>query len=182
MSKSVKFLTSVFILAAFLFASAGPAFAAGERSISLLSAGVVPSKGVVFNFKVNGDFDSFNGFATIAGQKFRLICNVKDNGDLSCTMNQGGSRYAGQTAQISLNGYAFTAVISGTYCYPVYDYDTSAVWGQLGTHCQDSSAETGDMMVFYNYQYNTWFPYMYMDPSQLLCVDFGAGFYYPWCP
>lgn len=188
MSKPAKFFTSVFILAAFLFASVSPAFAAGERSISLLSAGVVPGKGVVFNFKIKGDFDSFGGLATIAGQKFRLSCNIKDNGDLSCTMDQGGSRYAGQIAQINLNGYAFSAVIrpaSTMYCYPVYDYEFGdpSMWQLIGTHCQDTSAQNGDIIEFYNdYGYDDWYDYMYMDPSQLPCVDYGAGYYYPVCP
>lgn len=186
MSKSTKFFMSIFILAAFLFASAGPAFAAGERSISLLSAGVVPGKGVVFNFKIKGDFDSFGGFVTIAGQEFRLNCNIKDDGNVSCTMDQGGSQYAGQTAQISLNGYAFTAVIKpGTYCYPVYDYNfyDESIWELIGTHCQDSSAENGDVIEFYNdFEWDELYDYMYMDPSELPCVDFGAGFYYPSCP
>jgi len=186
MSKSARFFMSVFILAVFLFASAGPAFAAGERSISLLSAGVVFGKGVVFNFKIKGDFDSFGGFATIAGQEFRLSCNIKDDGDLSCTMDQGGSQFVGQTAQISLNGYAFSAVIRpGTYCYPVYDYvlGNESVWQLIGTHCQNNSAQNGDIIEFYNdYGWDDFFDYMYMDPSQLQCVDFGAGFYYPNCP
>lgn len=186
MSKFLKFFISIFILAAFLFASAGPAFAAGERSISLISAGVVPGKGVVFNFKIKGDFDSFGGFATIAGQEFRLICKVKDDGDLSCTMNQGGGQYVGQIAQISLNGYAFSAVIRpGTYCYSVYDYELGnpSVWEFIGTHCQDYSAENGDIIEFYNdYGYDDWFEYKYMDPSILPCVDYGPGYYYPFCP
>ncbi|MBS4062102.1 MAG: hypothetical protein KG029_17025 [Bacteroidetes bacterium] len=186
MSKFAKFFISVFILAAFLFASAGPAFAAGERSITLISAGVVPGKGVVFTFQVKGDFDSFGGTVRVGGQDFYLACNFRDDGVLSCTMNQGGGKYAGQMAQVSLNGYAFSAVIRpGTYCYSVYDYEfgNPSVWEFIGTHCQDNSAENGGIIEFYNdYGYDDWYDYMYMDPSILPCVDFGAGFYYPSCP
>lgn len=190
MSKSAKLFLSVFILAAFLFASVSPALAAGERSITFLGAGFVYGKGVVFTFEVKGDFDSFGGTARIGGQDFRLICVFRDDGVLSCTMSQGGYKFIGQTAQINLNGYAFSGVIRpGNFCYNVFDWnkpeysgDEESYWMWLGIHCQSTPAEYGDMIEYTSEAWGTDWPYTYV-PGDLV-FDFtgetwGDGYYYP---
>ncbi|MBS4061522.1 MAG: hypothetical protein KG029_14075 [Bacteroidetes bacterium] len=125
MSNFTKVFISIFVLATLLVASAGPAFAAGEKSITLLSAHFVYGKGVVFTFKVKGDFDSFNGFAKVGGRELRLVCKFRDDGVLSCTMENGGKKYMGELAQGSLNGYPFSGVIkpSPEYCAMIFDWN-----------------------------------------------------------
>jgi hypothetical protein len=163
MSKSFKVILSIVMLAVLLLSSASSAFAARERSITLIGAEFEQGKGVVFTFKVNGEFDSYGGTAIIAGQEFTLSCNFKDNGDLGCTMNKGGGKYAGLPALITLNGYSFSVTIRNpNYCYNVYDivYDEEYegyFFMEDGSHCIANPGTWDNAFYRDNQLYNfTW--------------------------
>ena len=163
MLKSMKFLGVVFLFLVFFAVSVGDAFAKGESSIVLLSASFVPGKGIVYVFNVSGEKNEFKGTARFGGQEFPLVCNFRDDGALSCTLSQGGAKYLGQTARVTLNGFVFSAIVyppvEKHYCSNVYDmnpdwpgYDvgdgSETFWMFSGEYCQESPFNYLDQVVY----------------------------------
>jgi|GEM_PF-3227955 len=197
MMKKMLLLAMTFaVTVALLSAAITPAAAAGaEKSITLIGGDYIIGKGVVFTFYVNGDFGNqdFNGNVTINGETFKLVeCHYKANGNLACTAEQGLSKYIGQTASATVNGFTSSGKIRGfNYCYPVYDWDQAYIWGQIGTSCQETPANEGDTIIFTspdwvgvdddfggftgNYYYN------FYTPFGIQCFPQGPGYYYHEC-
>ncbi len=192
MKKGRFYLLGVFfsLLATFAFALTPAAAAAGQKSISLISAQYDPGKGVVFKFNVQGNFSKLNGSVTVGGKTLPLSCNYNDFGELACTASQGLSSYVGATANITIDGYQFTTIIKGgKWCYGVYDYypdnggpPPSSAWGSIGQTCQFHPAHPEDWIIYYNPDYSNSFIYEFSYDGSDSCWDsapnFGAGFYF----
>jgi hypothetical protein len=184
-----KFLTVASILStlAMLAVAVTPAAAAGDKSITFLGAQWIPGKGVVFEFKVVGDFSDLSGFVNVGGQQFNLNCHFNGKENLACMANRGLSHFVGQIVQGSIAGYNFSGLIRGrTFCYSVFDYyPTSGPpenWHEIGQQCQDSPASPGDTIQFfnpdYNYDYNYRFSIIGGLDACLAAPDLGDGYYY----
>jgi hypothetical protein len=155
MKKKVLIITGIISILAMLALAVTPVAAAGEKSITFLGAQLIPGKGVVFEFNVVGEFSDLSGFVKVGGQQFGLSCHFNGKGNLACMASQGLSRYLGQVATGSINGYNFSGLIRG-FCYSVYDYYPNPLpenWGEIGKHCQKSPASPGDIIQFHNPDY-----------------------------
>jgi len=190
------------VLSMFFALPASPAAAQGnEQGLTLIFIQYIPGKGVTFKFEVKGDFDNFTGFATINGHEYALTCNINDDGDLSCTAEQGLQQYVGEIASVTINGYTFSAPIRGSapvvaYCYPVFDQvntenggeeppvptvSESTPWEQAGTYCQAAPANVGDEIYWYNPAYSSsWYYYYSLDGQDIWTnpPDMGPGYYW----
>lgn len=163
MSKLMRFFLVVFLASIFLVANVMNVFAKRENLITLISASFIPGKGIVYVFDVDGKQDGFKGIARFGNHEFRLICNFRDDGALSCTMNQGGAKYIGQTAQIILDGFAFNTIVypppAEYYCSNVYDLNpdwpgygvgdgSETYWVFAGEYCREAPFNYRDQISY----------------------------------
>jgi hypothetical protein len=175
-----------------LTATVTPASAAKERSIKLVDVTIKGGKGVAFYFKVTGKFKEkeLNGFVLAGDNKsIKLDCHSNESGFLVCAAHGGLRQLTGASVQIFLAGYSFTAVIPeqpSSYCYPIYDYDTGGEsdpnnWHDYGPHCQDTGAQEGDEVEYYNPDWgDTDLAGFYHngEDSPHAPANFGPGYYY----
>ena len=128
-------------------------------NISLLGIQAVSHKGVVFIFKVVGDFNSYAGTVRIGANSYKLTgCHMTEaltRQVLKCTAEKGLMPYVGQWATVTINGFSSSALIRpvGEYCYPVYTSNFKgpqplfpSSYYSWGTHCQSDKPVTGDMI------------------------------------
>ncbi len=178
-------LASIVTILAMAFMAVTPAAAAGEKSITFLGAYLVDGKGVVFEFKVIGEFSDLSGFVKVGGQQFSLSCHFNSKGNLACTANHGLSQFVGQIAQGSIAGHDFSGLIRGvtTNCYSVFDIKFGDPgWENIGSYCQNSPAQPGDQIYYYNPNrlFETLYQYSNTDGSDV-CLgaqNLGNGYYH----
>ena len=128
-------------------------------NISLLGIQAVSHKGVVFIFKVVGDFNSYAGTVRIGANSYKLTgCHMTEaltRQVLKCTAEKGLMPYVGQWATVTINGFSSSALSRpvGEYCYPVYTSNFKgpqplfpSSYYSWGTHCQSDKPVTGDMI------------------------------------
>ncbi len=184
--KKLRFVWVLFSLLVFLTSLAAAPLAGS--AISLVEVRTDPAGGVIFIFNVSGEFSNseLKGFVEVQSEdaNYDLHCTQKDDTTVHCTTSR---KTAGKNVVVTFGGTTFFTFVPETrpICYPVYDYgfDNPSVWQLIGHNCQSESAQNGDMINFYNdYGWDQWYDYEYMDPSTLECVNFGAGYYYPFCP
>ena len=185
--KKMRFVWILFSLVIFLTSLAAAPLAGS--AISLVDVRNDVGGGVIFIFSVNGEFSKseLKGFVEVQGAdaNYDLHCTQKDATTVHCTTSR---KTGGHNVVVTFGGATFWAYVpeaATLYCYPVYDYVYSNFleWQLIGNNCQSSPAQNGDIINFYNdYGWDQWYDYEYMDPSTLECVNFGAGYYYPFCP
>jgi len=189
MKKGLLIIVACLTVLSMLFAlPASPVAAQGnEQGLTLIFIQYIPGKGVTFKFEVKGDFNNFTGFVTINGHEYALTCNINDDGDLSCTAEQGLQQYIGEIATVTINGYTFSAPIRGSasvvvYCYPIFDLASDEEsWEQPGVYCQNAPANVGDQIYWYNPAWSDWYNYFYSLNGQDISTNppnLGPGYYY----
>ncbi len=71
------------------------------------------------------------------------------------------------------------------YCYNVYDWTLAEdiEWMSFGTHCQNTPADYGDWIYWYNPGWEDYYDYIFLPgtPDCLFTINEDA-FYYPYCP
>jgi hypothetical protein len=193
MKKALLFVFAVFTVLTMLFVAITPVAAkGGEKSITLVSALYIRGKGIVFKFKVVGEFKGFSGQAFAGGQKFALDCKLNDAGDLACLAESGMKKFIGQTVSANVNGYTGSVRLRNSrYCYPVYDWVPGldplgpspidpAQWTAFTSFCQNDPAESNDLALLPNPAYpQEPFWYYYYQPDLSVCfppLPFGGGY------
>ncbi len=108
-------LITVSILAA-LFGVAAISTVSEKKSVALVSVGYYREKGVVFNFKLIGDFKDreLKGTLRVDGKTIKIYCKRKDvdkSVNALCVAPSITNRLAGKQAFITFAGSTFTAII-----------------------------------------------------------------------
>jgi hypothetical protein len=161
-----KTLYVLLFVTAMLISLVGTASAAPMKSGTVTLAGVdyVPGKGPVFTFNVSGHFSKseLKGSLQVSGgADFDLHCTQVDDTTVKCTTSK---KVAGANVMVTWGGSTFWTSVPGApdateYCYNIYDYDFNDVWQSFGTYCQESEAEYGDMITWFNPYYNHSYDY-----------------------
>lgn len=86
--------------------------AAAKKSVSLVSVGYYHEKGVVFNFKLTGDFkdSELKGSLQVAKKAIKVYCKRKDDNpaiNALCVAPSDTAKYAGRTGIITFAGASF---------------------------------------------------------------------------
>lgn len=86
--------------------------AAAKKSVSLVSVGYYHEKGVVFNFKLTGDFkdSELKGSLQVARKAIKVYCKRKDDDpaiNALCVAPSDTAQYAGRTGVITFAGVSF---------------------------------------------------------------------------
>lgn len=150
-------LLSLFVL---LISTAAAPFA--PRSLTLLGAEYLPSKGFVFDFAVSGTFEPGelkSAKLVIGSQSFGMGCEVLDDSTLRCVAS-GLAAFEGRNARIELAGLLFYTVI------PAKVEPAEPVWAE----CPDDMSETVYILAYdgggntYNGSSNT-------NPASIFTLD-----------
>jgi hypothetical protein len=146
-----KKLYLILLALAVLFFHVPPAYAAAERSLTLVSIMFVQGKGVVFTFAPQGEFkvSELSGYAKINYQTFPLSCHFNDENQVKCEADRGLSRFIGQVATGQVAGFSFSDVIRAShsgYCYDVFK-KSNGVWDSIATVCGEVPAQDGDWIL-----------------------------------
>ncbi len=178
-----KLLFASLTVFSMLAMTTGAAFAAAPASGSAISVIEVRRDAIIFS--VSGDFSQselHSGSIQIqGGDQFTLHCGQPSDGIVNCSIPL---QALGKNVVINFGGSTFFELVPAALCYNVYDYTygNTSVWQTIGENCQNSPAQVGDTIEFYNgFGWNEYYDYDFMDPSTLPCVDFGAGYYYNSC-
>ena len=170
---------------------------ASTKRISLINAVVKEDKGgLVLTFIVYGDFNKFSGYVRFGGKQHQLSCHLRKNTNniLVCRgADHGLSSSSNKTIQVVVNGFSFTTYINykeakqpkdsmENYCYPVfglfYVSQPPPMYQQQGTHCQNTEANEGDQIYYYNPTWSSsdWYTY-HMDGTNFTPGTLGPGYY-----
>lgn len=170
---------------------------------TLIGAGYVEGKGVVFTFHIDGKFSEsdLKGSVTFqGGGNYGLDCVKVDSETVKCTASKA---VAGHDVIVTWGGSTFWTHVAGIpskssetaqYCYGVWDFWTEeqieAGWVDFGPVCQDEPAEEGDEFWYTvpegtypeqegSFESPTWFV---NDPDACEVPDHGPAYYWaPWC-
>ncbi|PWH12371.1 MAG: hypothetical protein DDG60_13525 [Anaerolineae bacterium] len=116
MYKRLLILLAVISILVSLFGVAAMPFQGGQRSVKLVSVGYYHEKGVVFNFKLTGDFKDSELKASLKVGKnvIKVYCNRKDDDELInalCVAPSTTTQYAGRKGVITFAGASFIVTI-----------------------------------------------------------------------
>lgn len=147
-----RYLYALLITLALVFSCVPTAHAAVGYSLTLESIVLIPSKGVVFTFIPQGNFEpaDLTGFARINGDTFPLACQVNDMDKVKCVGERGLSRFVGQVVTGQVAGFAFSGKVrpaGGLYCYAIFE-KIAGEWEQVGSSCGSARAKKGDWILF----------------------------------
>jgi hypothetical protein len=186
-----KYLFTILVLLTMLFTSVGVAFAApvGSGYPALLGVEYVPRSGPVFTFGVNGKLSKANlkGYVHVDGSAdFGLHCTQVDEATVRCTTSK---KVQDVNVVVHLGEFVFWAYVPPAYvvqyCYNIYDWtlDESNDWMSFGTHCQNTPAEYGDNINWYNPGWEGYYDYEFLPgtPECIYTINEDA-YYYPYCP
>ncbi|MCI0556810.1 MAG: hypothetical protein L0287_38210 [Anaerolineae bacterium] len=194
-----KYLITILALLAMLVIQVGSVAAApmadGTATLVSVSHG---ENGPVFTFNVNGKFSraELKGSLHVeGGADYSLHCTQVDETTVKCTTSD---KVAGVNVSLSWGGSTFWTFVPEAppppvpasfpdttpteYCYNVYDYDTSHVWQSYGTHCQETPAEYGDEIPWYNPDYDDYYDAIFLPEGPFCSGIYEEAYYYPWCP
>ena len=204
--KPFRLLASSIILFTLIGTAVTPAQAAGVTAVHILGADYISGKGLVLYFEVSVDFnlEAAEKLVIVNGIRFPLACQFKDNGLLVCVA--GVKKTAiGSLASIFIGDASFESTIPEPnmpvvpvvnvctgYEYNVYDYGPPTPeiipWGLIGTYTQPCPATVGDVIEFYNANwdgfqfYDGFFDYTYsLDGNDVCAPDLGNGYYFEDC-
>lgn len=116
MYKRLLIILSVISILATLFGVAANPVGPEKKSVTLVSVGYYHEKGVVFNFKVTGDFKDkeLKGSLKVDGKTIKVYCKRKDgdkNINALCVAASITNRLAGKQGIITFAGSDFTVII-----------------------------------------------------------------------
>lgn len=189
--KRVSVILTVFSLLAALVSIAAAPLASGTAT--LIGAGYVDGKGVVFTFQVDGKFSKSDLKGSVqvdGGGNYSLDCVQQDAETVKCTAPKA---VAGNDVSVTWGGSIFWTHVAGIpddpqYCYSIYDWDLevpTSAWVDYGTYCQDAPAEYDDTILWYNPGWEAEFEYWFMpeSPDQDWCPydRSGDAYYFPAC-
>ena len=190
--KRISIILTVFSLLVGLVSVAAAPMAAGTAT--LIGAGYVEGKGVVFTFHIDGKYSKsdLNGRVHVdGGGDFGLDCVQVDDETVKCTAPKA---VAGNDVVVTWGGATFWTNVpeipdpqsQSQYCYGVYDWDAEPTtdWVNYGTVCQDVPAEYLDLIIWDNPVWGTW-PYVFLpespDQDNCLAKRHGDAYYFPGC-
>ncbi len=187
-----KSLFSILIVLCLLAMFVGTVNAAPLANVTATLKGVVyvPGKGPVFTFEVSGVLP--NGFHVGSlhvngGGDYTIHCKQLDAETVKCTAPK---KVADVNVVIYWSGFTFWTYVppAPVFCYSVYDWDnpggiTHTSWVKYGDHCQETRANYGDYIYWYNPGWGSSYGY-YFAPGSPACPweHIGDGYYYPGCP
>lgn len=177
----------VLIVLSLLVALVGVAAAPkAPGAVTLIGAGYVEGKGVVFTFHITGKVsksDMKGGVTVDGGGNYGLDCVKVDSETVKCTAPKG---VAGHDVTVTWGGSTFWTHVAGIpdpkFCYSVYDYDRYDVWQDYGPHCQDEPAQYVDMITYYNPDWDDEYNYWFLPEGPECSGISGDAFYYWGCP
>jgi len=116
MYKRLIFTLVIISVLTTLFGVAAAPTANPKKSVTLVSVGYYREKGVVFNFKLTGDFQDkeLKGTLTVEGKSIKVYCKRKDSDksiNALCVAASITNRLAGKQGIITFAGSTFTAII-----------------------------------------------------------------------
>lgn len=180
-----KYLITILVLLSMLVIQVGTVAAAPQAAgtATLVSVQYVPGKGPVFTFSVNGKFskaDLKGSLHVEGGADYDLHCTQVDESTVKCSAS---AKVSGVNVSFSWGGSTFWAFVpeAPTFCYTVYDYDLSLVWQSYGTHCQETPAEYGDEIPWYNPDYDDYYDAIFLPEGPVCSGIFEDAYYYPFC-
>ncbi|WKZ48195.1 MAG: hypothetical protein QY306_02365 [Anaerolineales bacterium] len=166
--------------------SAAPSAASAP---TLISAEAI-KPGTVFLFQVSGKLakSQLNGSVHVVnGEDYDLYCSQVDAETVRCTT----PRMVQGNVVVTFNGFLFWTFVRPRssepteYCYGVYDWDveTATSWAYVGDNCQSDPATYGDVIQYYNPDWDDTYDYEFM-PSSPACsfTRPGDAYYYNDCP
>lgn len=160
---------------------------------TLIGAGYVEGKGVVFTFHIDGKFSKSDLKGNVHvedGGNYGLDCVTVDSETVKCTAPKA---VAGHNVTVTWGGSTFWTFVAGIpddhqYCYSVWDWwdFTDYQWTDFGPYCQDEPANFGDELTYEPRDgYEGWVVFIDVDVSDE-CespVPYkGGAYYYPFCP
>lgn len=149
----------VLIVLSLLVALVGVAAAPkAPGAVTLIGAGYVEGKGVVFTFHITGNVSKSDMKGSVhvdGGGNFGLDCVKVDSETVKCTAPKG---VAGHDVTVTWGGSTFWTHVAGIpdpqaeYCYGVWSWWTAEElengWTDFGPHCQDTPAQNGDPITY----------------------------------
>ena len=185
--------SSVLIVLSLLLALVGVAAAPkAAGNATLIGAGYVEGKGVVFTFHITGKVSKSDMKGSVhvdGGGNYGLDCVKVDSETVKCTAPKA---VAGNNVTVTWGGSVFSTYVqeipsSHQYCYGIWDYwgYTDWEWESMGTHCQDAPAQDGDEIDYTVPDPDGSFTAsveFFKDPSE--CEDLpnhGPAYYYDEC-
>ena len=183
-----KYLVAILVVLTMLVAQVGIVAAAPMADGIVTFAGVqyVAGKGPVFTFKVSGKFSKaqLKGSLHVEnGADFTLHCTQVDAKTVTCNVSQ---KVSGVNAVVTWGGATFwvyvpeAPTVQSEYCYNVYDYDLDYVWQSYGTHCQGVPAQFGDMIPWYNPDWDDYYDAIFYWEGPICSGIVEDAYYYPY--
>jgi len=182
-----KYLITILVLLSMLVIQVGTVAAAPAASgvVTLISVEYVPKKGPVFTFSVSGNFsksDLKGSLHVEGGADYDLHCTQVDESTVKCNASQ---KVAGINVSVTWGGSTFWAYVPeapppAQYCYNVYDYDLDYVWQSYGTHCQDTPAQYGDQIPWYNPDWDDSYDAIFLPEGPSCSGIVEDAYYYPY--
>ena len=188
MKQRLEIILVVLSLLVALVGVAAAPMAAG--TIRLAGVQYVPQKGPVFTFQVTGKFprSALKGTLKVqGGGSYTLHCTQVDETTVKCT---GPQKVGAVNASVTFGGSTFWVFVPGApqepeqYCYNIYDWDIDDVfadWKGYGTHCQITPAEYGELINWYNPDYEEAFDYEFMPEGPACSGIIENAYYFQWC-
>lgn len=180
-----KYLVTILVVLSMLTMFVGTVGAA-PSSIKLLES-VWTGGGVKFTFEITGDIEGGGwllGNVSWADGSVKMTCN-QEGSTVTCMAPKS---VADKNIIVTFQGSSFyTYVKSRSFCYDVYDWplDESTTWVNYGSVCQDAPADYGDLIEWYNPDWDETFPYEFLPESPTPCIFdpvMGDAYYFPGCP
>jgi hypothetical protein len=150
-------------------------------------------QGPVFTFSVDGRFSKAELKGTLHvenGADYGLHCKQVDETTVKCTTSD---KVSGVNVVVTWGGSTFWTSVPEAppaYCYEVYDWNLPepfVQWVNYGAYCQNSPANYGDIIWWYNPGWEATYPYMFLpeSPDAEWCASYphpGDAYYFPFCP
>jgi hypothetical protein len=116
MYKRLIFILIVISILATLFGvAAAPVAKEEKKSVKLVSVGYYHEKGVVFKFKLTGEFkdSELKGSVSVDGKNIKVYCVRKEAGPVNaqCVAASSTSQMAGKEGVIAFAGKSFTFTV-----------------------------------------------------------------------
>ena len=164
---------------------------------TLVGAGYVEGKGVVFTFHIDGKFSKSDLKGSVhveGGANFGLDCVQVDDETVKCTASKA---VAGNNVVVTWGGSTFWTYVPSipskdpNYCYSIWDWwdFTDYEWTDFGPYCQDEPAQAGDFIIYEvpdpTGSYDSWVEFYDVDVSDYCPSPVpynGPAYYYPDCP
>ena len=193
-----KYLVTILVLLSMLIVQVGTVAAASMASgtVSLVSVSH-GFKGPIFTFTVSGDFskkDLKGAVHVQGGADYGLHCAQKDDTTVTCTTSD---KVSGVNVSVTFGGSTFWTYVPEApsepiqYCYSIWDwwYFTDNQWTDFGSHCQDTPATQGDVIIYEvpdpNGSFESWAEFYENDVSSYCPSPVpynGPAYYFPGCP